>query len=187
MEEGFLFSIGHGNKDVSELIEQLHHFNIEYLIDVRSVPYSKFHPQFNKEQLMHSINQIGNIKYVYMGDVLGGLPKDELCKTNGKMDYDKMKQRPVFQKGIQRLLVANEKKIKTCIMCSESNPADCHRTKLIGEVLREHHINLLHICTSHEKKIIIKSQQEVINEITKGNNLCDLFGNVTTFMSRNNY
>ena len=63
MEEGFLFSIGHGNKDVSELIEQLHHFNIEYLIDVRSVPYSKFHPQFNKEQLMHSINQIGNIKY----------------------------------------------------------------------------------------------------------------------------
>ena len=73
MKKSCIYSIGHGNKTVEELIRQLKLFDIHYLIDVRSVPYSKYNPQFNKEQLKAVINNSSDIIYGYMGDVIGGL------------------------------------------------------------------------------------------------------------------
>lgn len=187
MDQDSLYSIGHGNKTIEQLIHELRSFNIQYVVDVRSVPYSKYHPQFNREALMAAINATGDIRYGYMGNEIGGLPKDDSYKTEGKMDYDKMKLSPEFQHGLQRLIHANSQHLRTCIMCSESNPAECHRTKLIGEALREQGINLRHICRSPIGRIILKSQIDVINEVTKGNSLNDLFGAGTTFTSRKTY
>lgn len=187
MESSTLYSIGHGNKTMDAFLEELNFFEISYLIDIRSKPYSRYNPQFNKEQLQISLKN-NHIVYAYMGDVLGGLPEDASCYTNGHVDYDKLKEKDFFKAGLQRLINAASKKIKVAIMCSESNPAECHRTKLIGEELRLAGIIVNHITRSKDKsgRIITKDQDAVMLEVTP-NGTTDLFGNKTSFVSRKKY
>lgn len=190
MSKSFLYSIGHSNKSVEELIRELRLYDIQYLIDVRSVPYSKYHPQFNREQLKAAINNTGDILYGYMGDVIGGLPNRleyDDCYTNDKVDYGKIKFMPFFINGIERLVRANEQGYATCVMCSEGDPRMCHRSKLIGEALRERGIILQHICQGHNGNPVLKSQIDIINEVNKGNNILDLFGDLQNFTSRHAY
>ena len=172
MEElSYLYSIGHGNKSLEEFIAELNQFNIEYLIDIRSKPYSKFYPWFNKEALQHSINETNNIKYGYMGNLIGGLPDKKFpCYTDDRIDYEKLAKMDFFQEGLRRLIKANNKKFKTCIMCSEANPNMCHRTKLIGVELQKQGINLQHLYLTKRGEIILKSQTMVMNEILNNNN-----------------
>ncbi len=182
-----IYSIGHSNKTVEELIRELRLYGINYLIDVRSMPYSKYQPQFNREQFQAAINKTGDITYVYMGDVIGGLPANSACYTDGKVGYGKIRAMEFFQKGLERLINANNKNIKVCLMCSEGDPHMCHRSKLIGEALLEHDIIVQHICADHSGNITLKSQIDVINELNNGNNVLDLFGGLETFTSRNRY
>lgn len=189
MNNSCLYSIGHSNKSVDELIRELRLFGIQYLIDVRSMPYSKYHPQFNRELLRTAITNSGII-YGYMGDIIGGLPnrtEHDDCYTNDKVDYGKIKNKTFFIKGIERLVKANMQHNITCLMCSEGDPHMCHRSKLIGEALRERGIILQHICQNNNGKIILKSQIDIINEVTNGNNVFDLFGSSHNFTSRHTY
>lgn len=187
MGESFLYSIGHSNKTIDELVSELRLYGIQYLVDVRSMPYSKFYPQFNRELLKQTINQTGDIKYGYMGDVIGGLPQDEECYTDGKVDYRKIKQKLFFVEGIERLVKANEQGYKTCVMCSEGNPSMCHRSKLIGEAMREKGIIMQHICHDSHGRPILKSQIDVINEVNKGTSIVNLFGETVNLTSRKIY
>ncbi len=187
MDKSTLYSIGHGNKSIETLIEELKHFNINYLIDIRSKPYSKYNPHFNQNELKFSLLRNG-ISYTFMGDVLGGLPDDTSCYTNGYVDYNKLKEKDFFKRGLQRLITANQKKIKVAIMCSESKPEECHRTKLIGEELIKIGINLNHITRTKnkQKELIIKNQKDVML-IVAPNGTVNLFGEELSFVSRKKY
>jgi uncharacterized protein (DUF488 family) len=155
-----IYTIGHGSRRAEELLELLQKYNIAWLIDVRSQPYSKFHPQFSKNNLQHFVEE-HNIRYVFMGDALGGRPTAPDCYRNGKVDYDILKTKDFFRKGIERLKTAFEQDLSIAIMCSERNPAECHRSRLIGKVLTEENIPVKHIT----EKGILKTQAEVMSEI----------------------
>lgn len=176
-----LYSIGHGNKKMEDFIAELKFFNIEFLIDVRSKPYSKWNPHFCKTSLNSELNHNG-IKYVYLGDKLGGLPEDKDCYVDGKVDYELLKQKDFFRDGLKRIENANRKKLRVAVMCSESKPEKCHRSKLIGEVLWEMNISMEHII-SLQTTI---SQPDVMKSLTKGNGSVGLFGKVN-FSSRKAY
>ncbi|HDR1663142.1 TPA: DUF488 domain-containing protein, partial [Pasteurella multocida] len=105
------------------------------MVDVRSSPYSKYYPDFNRENLK-IISLQYQIKYVFMGDTLGGRPDDPTCYSSEKdkegksqVLYNEIKKKDFFINSIERLVVANNKKIKIACMCSELNPCDCHRSK----------------------------------------------------------
>jgi uncharacterized protein (DUF488 family) len=183
MTETTIYSIGHGNKKIEDFIAELKYFNIEYLLDIRSKPFSKWNPQFNQSALESELkNQ--EIAYVYVGDTLGGLPEDRSCyDINGKVIYDLIRQKDFFIEGLKRLTTANEKKIRVAIMCSESKPEECHRSKLIGQELLKNNISLNHIVSENR----IKSQETVMNELTNGKGIVDLFGNEMDLTSRKSY
>ena len=187
MNKSTVYSIGHGNKSIQAFIEELKYFGIKYLIDIRSKPYSKYSPQFNQNQLKHSLTE-EHITYAYLGDLLGGLPDDLTCYTLGHVDYDKLKNKDFFKKGLNRLILANQRNIKVAIMCSESKPEECHRTKLIGEELRNNGIILNHITRkmNSTKDLIIKSQGEVMLKVAPDGTI-DLFGEKISFISRKKY
>lgn len=178
-----LFSIGHGNKDVSVFIKELQSFNIEYVIDIRSFPSSKWNRQFNKNNIESALRQF-SIKYVYMGKQLGGLPADENCyRIDRTVDYSKMKEADFFKAGISRLKTAHEKKIKAALMCSESKPEQCHRSKLIGVQLHECGIAIEHIVGVGSSK----SQNQVISLIENKNGQGDFFSDLLVESSRKAY
>lgn len=183
MTESTLYSIGHGNKKIENFISELKSFSIHFLLDIRSKPYSKWNPQFNQAQLDIELKNNG-ITYVFVGDDLGGLPADRSCYNyDGKVIYDIIKEKSFFKDGLQRLTTANTKGINLAIMCSESKPEECHRSKLIGQELLKKKISLNHIISDKR----IKSQQTVMNELTKGRGTVDLFGLETDFTSRKSY
>jgi len=183
MKDATIYSIGHGNKKIEDFIAELKSFEIQFLLDIRSKPYSKWNPQFNQAALDLELENNG-ITYVFVGDTLGGLPEDRSCYDyNGKVVYDLIKEKDFFKQGLERLTTANEKKISLAIMCSESKPEECHRSKLIGQELLNKEISLKHIVSDKR----IKSQEIVMNELTKGKGTVDLFGNEMDFTSRKSY
>jgi uncharacterized protein (DUF488 family) len=174
-----LFTIGYGARTVEGFLAVLKANRIEYLIDVRTTPYSKFKPEFSKELLQHHIERAG-IHYLFMGDTLGGQPKDPACHTDGKVDYDKVRTQPFFQDGIERLRKAFTQQHRVVLMCSEGSPEQCHRSKLIGEALAAAGIPVCHI----DQEGGLLTQAEVIGRLTNGQ--MDLFGQ-TSFTSRKRY
>lgn len=182
MKERAIYSIGHGSRKSEDFLNLLQLYNIKFLVDVRSKPYSKFHPQFNQAELKAFLEKHG-IQYVFMGEAIGGRPTDLSCYIDGKVDYEILKTKPFFQEGIERLKVAYHKGLHIILMCSESKPCECHRSKLIGKVLELDKIELKHIDENGK----IKSQTTVINELNKGFAEVDLFGNLTNVTSRKSY
>ena len=183
MEKKPLYTIGHGNRKPEDFLALLKDFGIEYLIDVRSQPYSKFNPHFNQNELKFFLERNG-IKYVFMGDSIGGRPKDISCYDNeGKVDYEIIKTKDFFLKGLDRLKNAYSKDINVVVMCSESKPCECHRSKLIGKVLNTEKIILKHIDENGK----LKDQASVINQLNKGLSEFDLFGNAINSTSRKAY
>ena len=117
-----------------------------------------------------------------MGDSIGGLPSDTSCYTDGHIDYAKVREKAFFQEGLARLLVAAEKGLKVAVMCSESEPEKCHRSKLIGQELIKHDISMNHIVGIGKSQ----SQETVMAILTKGLGTMTLFGE-ESFMSRKTY
>ncbi len=160
-----LYSIGHGQKPLEEFYEVLASFGIQYVIDVRSSPFSKWSPQYNQRELAYFLKS-NEIVYAYLGNVIGGRPINDFCyDEEGHFDYEKMAQEPSFKEGLLRLVNANEKQFNVAVMCSESDPLMCHRSKLIGRELYEnYHINIKHIISVGE----FIDEVHVIMELTKG-------------------
>jgi uncharacterized protein (DUF488 family) len=143
-----LYTIGHSNIEVEEFVKLLKKEGIEVLVDVRSQPYSKYASQFNKENIM-KVLMANDIKYVFMGDALGGRPDDKSCYKNGNPDYDLIRQKDFYQKGIERL-IEGIAKYRIVIMCSEEDPIKCHRRNLIAKDLHENGFEIFHIRLSGE-------------------------------------
>jgi uncharacterized protein (DUF488 family) len=166
-----LYTIGHGTRPAEEFLKLLKAYGITYLVDVRSRPYSRYNPQYNRESLQRFLQQ-HDITYVFMGDALGGKPKDPLCYDNdNRVDYNRVKDRAFFKAGIERLHTAYDKDLKAAIMCSESKPLECHRTHLISKTLHEDGMLIDHI----DEKGQVISHKELMNrgpEKTEN----DLFG-----------
>lgn len=175
---GQIFSIGYGNLEFAEFIDRIKNEDIQYLIDVRTSPYSKYKPEFSQSDLKYGLRS-NNISYVYMGDNLGGRPHSLDCYTEGKVDYNKTRRQNFFRDGIKRLINSQNGGYKVCLFCSESHPSQCHRCKLIGEDLSTWHIDVTHIMPDGSKL----SQKEVMALVTGGQS--DMFGNNLT--SRKKY
>lgn len=140
-----IYTIGYGSRQVGELIALLQGYRIAYLLDIRSKPFSKFNPDFNRPALEAHLAGTG-IKYVYMGDTLGGRPDLASCYTpDGKVDYASLREKDFYRRGIQRLRDAWQQGRRVALMCSEARPEMCHRSKLIGETLAGEGIEVAHI------------------------------------------
>ena len=139
-----LYTIGHSSHTPEHFINLLQRHGIEVLVDVRSAPYSRYTPQFDRECLRDLVTAAA-MKYLYLGDSIGGRPKDEShYDLDGHARYAKVAESPDFLDGIGRLERGADG-FRVAIMCSEEDPANCHRRLLIGRVLIERGAELRHI------------------------------------------
>ena len=143
-----IYTIGHSNRKASELIQILHHYQTQLVADVRSEPYSKYSPQFNKETIKQVLINSG-IKYLFLGKELGARPKDQNCYINGKVSFEKLRASDIFKQGVSRLL-DEAKKNNIVLMCSEKEPINCHRSILISRVLEQEGVEVKHIISETE-------------------------------------
>jgi uncharacterized protein (DUF488 family) len=167
-----MYTIGHSRHSPEKFAQLLLEHNIKTLVDVRTAPYSRFCPWFNKDDLGFDL-QRRQISYLFSGKLLGGRPSDPTLYKGKKLpednnidylhevDYEEIMKRPWFNDAIDNLVLTAEQSA-TVIMCSEEDPADCHRHHLIAKYLLEFYpeVEVIHIRgdgTTYHAKSILKS------------------------------
>ena len=144
-EDPLIYTIGHSDHSTQALLDLLRRYAITHLVDVRSQPYSRWTPQFNRETLAHDLQGAG-LAYQYLGDALGGHPADPDLLSPGqeRPDYQRMAQAPAYLAGIDRLLDLGQMG-HIVVMCSEGDHRQCHRHLLITQTLLKRGVRVLHI------------------------------------------
>jgi uncharacterized protein (DUF488 family) len=142
-KSNILYTIGHSNHKIEDFISLLKLYGVTCVADVRSAPYSRYCPQFNKDTLAAALEAAG-IAYMFLGRELGGRPDDQSYYEEGCVNFQRLAEREEFKRGIE-LLVADTSKHRIALMCAEKDPLECHRTILVSRHLKKHNIHIKHI------------------------------------------
>ena len=140
-----LYSIGHSDHTIEAFIALLQQHGVTAVADVRSQPYSRWTPQFNRETLTRAL-EAADLVYVFMGAELGGRPADRSLYELGQERPDDARVAATldFQAGLERLLEMAQSSA-VAMMCSEGDYQKCHRTLLITPELLVRQAQVLHI------------------------------------------
>ncbi len=139
-----LFTIGHSNLGMEDLLSALIRHEIKVVCDVRSRPGSFRYPQFNREPLEARLIS-ARIRYEFYGDQLGGRPLDPAYYlANGLVDYVARRGAPDFLQAVDRMLAASRQN-NTVMMCAEEDPLHCHRFMLICPAVVQRGVTPAHL------------------------------------------
>ena len=176
-----LYTIGHSNHQLTDFRNLLLKYGIDCIVDVRSIPASKYSPQFNKETLQGFLRSY-DMDYQFFGYEFGARRNDSFNEL-GYVDFELTVQTALFQEGVHKLTPLLEKK-NIALMCSEADPLECHRFSLVGRYYHEEGLDVNHILkdatiSSHEAL-----EQEMIRDYLHSRrpllpNIDELFGTYT--------
>lgn len=154
---GLLYTIGHSQHEFEYFGNLLKMYDINYLLDVRSTPYSKYAETYNKEQLSSLLCTKG-ITYSFMGRFFGARPDNvELYNEEGYLDFERMSYSDLFIKGMESVSLGLERGNNIVLMCTEKDPIDCHRAIMVARAFSLRGIDVKHILPSGK----YQTQQEL--------------------------
>jgi uncharacterized protein (DUF488 family) len=143
MANSTVLTIGHSNHSIERFIELLRAQAVTAIADVRSQPYSRLHPDFNREPLAEALKKHG-IAYVFLGRELGARSDDPACYENGRVQYRKLAEGQLFKAGLHRV-IEGAKAHRLALLCAEKEPLGCHRTLLVSRALEADGVAVSHI------------------------------------------
>ena len=139
-----VWSVGHSTHRIETFVSLLQRYRVEVVADVRTSPFSRFNPQFNRNALQAKL-EVEDIGYLFLGEELGGRPPEsEFYDADGHVRYGRMAESLRFESGLVRV-IEQAKRSRVGIMCSEEDPAQCHRFLLVTRVLRDREVEVTHI------------------------------------------
>ena len=138
-----IYTIGHSNHPGQDFLKLLEGHGIEVVADLRSRPYSRYVPHFNRDALTNLLKESG-ILYVYLGRELGGKPQDPDRPLADEVVWEYLRSRPQFREGLARLL-EEARHARVCMLCAEGDPARCHRGQLLAPELAAQGVKVRHI------------------------------------------
>lgn len=150
-----IFIIGYSTHSIEEFIDWLKAHGIEKVIDIRSIPKSRYSPAFNQADLRTALKKV-KIGYRHLKE-LGGLRHADKNSINtgwinasfrGFADY---MQTEAFRNGMEKLEGIAGKK-RCALMCAEGVPWRCHRS-LIADVLVLKKWKVFHIQSKKTAKL----------------------------------
>jgi uncharacterized protein (DUF488 family) len=182
MDKFRLYSIGHSNQSQEEFLELLKKHDVNCIVDVRSVPASKYTPQFNMEPLKWFLKK-NDIQYLHFGEEFGARRTDSL-NIEGQVDFEQAVRTTNFNRGVERLMNGLQKGFRISLMCSEANPLECHRFSLVSRYFYDNGLDVQHILKDGELASHEVLEKEMIDEYlhSKKPKLADidqLFGSYT--------
>jgi uncharacterized protein (DUF488 family) len=141
-----IWTVGHSNHSADYFAQLVLSEQVEFIADVRSYPYSRFAPHFNRDEIAATMNR-HEVGYLFLGEELGGRPtRDEHYDADGHALYRLMSEEKAFADAIERL-IAGAGRHRIALLCSEGDPRHCHRRLLVGKVLTDRGLELRHILT----------------------------------------
>ena len=138
-----VLTIGHSTHALEAFVALLQAHCVTAVADVRSTPYSRFNPQFDRETLAEALASEA-IRYEFLGNALGGRSDDPACYENGRISYVRVAATQSFRSGLDRV-VHGAANYRTALMCAEKEPLHCHRTLLVAHALGKRDVDVAHI------------------------------------------
>ena len=166
-----VFTIGHSTHSWERFVALLKSANVTAIADVRTSPYSRLYPHFDRDDLREEL-RLDGLSYVFLGKELGGRPSERRFYCEGVADYEKMAQASEFSKGLDRV-IEGTKNYRIALMCSERDPLDCHRCLLVARALAQRGVRVSHILDNGN----VVSQGEIEDRLLElsGRNTDDFF------------
>lgn len=138
-----LYTIGHSNHEISRFLALLRLHGITALGDVRSHPYSRYLPQYCRDNLKNTLADAG-LAYVFLGKELGARSDNPACYLKGKVQYDRLARESCFAEGIRRVVQGMDR-YRIALLCAEKDPIECHRALLVARRISEAGFAVAHI------------------------------------------
>ena len=129
-----VYTIGHSNHPLERFLELLRRHGIAAVADVRSIPASRRHPQYNRQRLEAALVENG-IDYLFLGKELGARRAEPETYEGGVASYERIARLPAFRSGLD-IVKDSAGERRTVLMCAEREPLECHRTLLVCRHLR---------------------------------------------------
>lgn len=166
-----IYTIGHSIHPIEMFLGHLKKHDITVVCDVRSSPYSRYNPQYNRESLKICLSE-NSIKYVFLGKELGARSDDPACYEEGKVQYDRLAETDLFKNGLKRV-EKGAKDYAVALMCAEKDPLECHRTILVSRELERKGFSIFHILDDGEVEAHESAIARLIERLNLGGG--DLF------------
>jgi uncharacterized protein (DUF488 family) len=147
-----IYTVGHGARRTEALIAILKEATIEMLVDVRAFPTSRRHPHFSREPLAAALQDAG-IAYDWQGKALGGYRK---------VPYRQHMKTDQFREGAVALGARTE---RSCIMCAETNPDECHRSHIADWLAARGHRVILLLALGRSREHALHPQEDLWRDV----------------------
>jgi uncharacterized protein (DUF488 family) len=157
--ETTLYTLGHSTHTLAHVLALLTQHGVTAIADVRSLPYSRRHPQFNRDRLKDALAQ-HHIAYVHLSE-LGARPTDPTCYVAGQVQYARLAATAAFQRGLTRIQHGRQR-YRIALLCAEQDPLACHRTILICRALRTPGMAITHILADGRLEHHEASEQRLV-------------------------
>lgn len=138
-----ILTIGHSTQTREAFLGLLRKHEVTAIADVRSVPFSRAAPLYNRNAVRDWLKEAG-VAYVFLGRELGARPEDPGCYADGRVDYRRLAETDFFREGIRRIVDGTQRHV-IAIMCAEREPVRCHRSILIARELEHLGLPVSHI------------------------------------------
>lgn len=139
-----IYTIGYTGFTTDEFIETLRNNGISVLIDVRSVPYSQFYSDYNKENICRILKE-ADIYYRNYACEFGARQENRLYYPNGYLDFEMFSRSTAFLSGVEKMKNSMDKGFVIALMCSEKDPIKCHRTILVSRAFHRLGYKVVHL------------------------------------------
>lgn len=164
MDKPIIYTVGHSTHPLDYFLNLLLKYSINCLVDVRSIAASSYNPQYNKEPLSNFLKNNGII-YMHFPEEFGARHSDpDLLDEKGKVDFAKVRKSWNFKNGVERLWLGIGKGYTIALMCSESDPFDCHRFSMITVALQQAGVEVLHIMKDKTLKTTSDLEHLLLNK-----------------------
>jgi uncharacterized protein (DUF488 family) len=164
MDIPIIYTLGHSTHPLTYFLSLLRENNVNCLIDVRSIAASSYNPQYSKEPLSNFLKN-NEIIYMHLPEEFGARHTDpDLLDEKGKVDFTKVRKSWNFKNGVGRLWAGINKGYTIALMCSESDPFDCHRFSMITVALQQDGFQVLHIMKDKTLKTTSDLEQQLLKK-----------------------
>jgi uncharacterized protein (DUF488 family) len=145
-ESSRIFTIGHGVLSLDAFLQLLNRHGVGLVVDVRSHPGSQRAPHFNRRVLERILRE-RELGYRWEGETLGGRPSPDLLTASGAPDYERMVALPRTRASLD-VLADEARRTALALMCSETDPNRCHRSRMLEPELEARGVAVDHILSS---------------------------------------
>lgn len=170
-----IFTIGYTSFLPADFINVLHHYGIKCLVDVRSMPYSQYHSEYNKETLEEALKKNGIVYRHYAAEFGARQENRVFYGPDGILDFEKFIRSDEFQSGIEKIKKGMEIGYTFALMCAEKDPINCHRAIMVGQGFKKAGFSVKHIRDTGEVETQEALEQRILDMYFKDRDQISLF------------